>query len=101
MGTFKILGNTTFQCIPVTQPLHVANKHIFVPALRLLHCCTFLNSHFSPASEFAVKLLVHAAKISPWEKFRHFLNGKNFPAKFSPPEISHVTEVGDGKWACC
>ena len=58
VGTFKILGNTAFQCIPVTQPLHVANQHIFVTSLCLVHCCTFLNSQCSPASESAVKLLV-------------------------------------------
>ena len=41
VGTVKILGNTAFQCIPVTQPPHVANKHIFVPTFpppgALLH----------------------------------------------------------------
>ena len=40
VGTFKILGNTASQCIPVTQPPHAANKHILVPSLRPVHCCT-------------------------------------------------------------
>ena len=43
VGTFKILGNTAFRCIPVTQPLHVANKRIFAPSLRLVHCCLNLQ----------------------------------------------------------
>ena len=43
-GHFQTLDNTAFHCIPVTQPPHVANKHIFEPSLRLVHCCTFLNS---------------------------------------------------------
>ena len=58
VGTFRILGNTAFQCIPVTQPPHVANKRSSAPSLRLVHRCTCLSSQCSPASEFAVKLLV-------------------------------------------
>ena len=65
-------GSSYFQCIPVTQPLHFANKHIFVPSLHLVHRCTCLNSQYSPASEFTVKLLVTRCEISLGGKFRHF-----------------------------
>ena len=90
-STFKILGNTAFQCIPVTQPPHVANKHIFLPSLRLVHWCTFLNSQHSPASEFAVKLLVtRRENFAGGRNFATFLNGEVFLRnsalpKFSPP----------------
>ena len=101
-STFKILGNTAFQCIPVTQPPHVAKKHIFLPSLRLVHWCTLLNSQHSPASEFAVKLLVtHCENFAGGEKFRHFSQRRSLPAKFCPPEIfpSHVSSPGCRKSA--
>ena len=56
-GTFRMLDNAAFQCIPVIRPPQVANKHILGPSLRPAHRCTFLNSQCSPASELTVKLL--------------------------------------------
>ena len=74
-------GSFHFQCIPVTQPLHVANKHIFVPSPPSVRRCTRLDSQYSRASEFAVKLLVTRR-----ENVATCLNGEIFPAKLSPPE---------------
>ena len=72
-------GSFYFQCILVTQPLHVANKHTFDPSLRMVHRCTCLNSQYSPASEFAVQLLVTPRENSP---------SKSPPPAISPPPCS-------------
>ena len=61
------------------------NKHIFVPSPRLVHRCTCLNSQYSRA----VKRLVTCCK-----NFATFLDGKNFPVKFSPPKNSPPTCMG-------
>ena len=62
--------------------------HIFPPSLCLAHCCTFLNSQYSPASEFTVKLVTcrenfAGGKISPL-----FLTAKSSPQHSPLPKCS-------------
>ena len=86
--------------------LHVANKHICGPSLRLAHRCTCLNSQYSRASEFAVNMLVTRReggreKISPLFLTAQF-SRENLPSRNPAPLQGRTwgTVKWSFGWAC-
>ena len=71
-------------------------RTLLITTFCLVHHTTCLSGQYSPATRTRKNPGSRAAKISPRGKFRHFLNGEIFPAKFSPPESPPPPVKGSG-----
>jgi len=78
------IGNTAFQCIPVTTTAMLQQTHLcpFPLPGTLLHMS---NSQYLPAAESTVKQLVTCRKNFVWGKILPLFLTAKFPPQNAPP----------------